>query len=364
MRRSVLFSFLVMTAAVVGGIHSTCRSSQPKPPGAAVSLLGSDSLDLSTLRALLGAPFQTTMTDHFLLLHEAGVAHTPKTGNILEHAYGQFYRVFTQAGFSLSVPQDRFVWICFQDQNGFNKYAWQAEGMDLSWLGGYYSTRTNRVAIVQAEENTPGRRKGGPRVGDGTRLALAGPGRHGEGVLPMPAEQHVDVAKLTHELAHQLAFNSGLQQRGVMYPLWASEGLATSFEFDLPGGGELTLSVAARRRGAVDAWSAGEMVPLREFVVQTQASPNVEVSRRHYAQAWAFFQYVLTEHPEGLRSYLRQMKNQPPGPRSTAALLAEFVAAFGPPESLDRSWNAFLAGQAQIPQETRTPPAGCPPRQS
>jgi hypothetical protein len=132
-----------------------------------------------------------------------------------------------------------------------------------------------------------------------------------------------------------------------MYPLWASEGLATSFEFDMPDNGELTLSIAARRRGAVEAWAAGELVPLREFAVQTPASPNIEVSRRHYAQAWAFFQYVLTEHPEGLRLYLRQMKNQPLGPRSTSALLAEFVAVFGAPESLQPSWNAFLARQAQ-----------------
>ncbi len=276
------------------------------------------------------------------------MAYTPRTGNILEHAYGQFYRVFTQAGFGLAVPQNRFVWICFPDQSGLNKYAWQAEGMDLSWLGGYYSTRTNRVAVVQAEESTSGRRQAGAPAGNGTRLAFAGPGQHGERVLPLPAaEQHFDTAKLTHELAHQLAFNSGLQERGVMYPLWASEGLATNFEFDLSSHGELTLDIAARRRGAVEAWAAGELVPLREFVVQTQASPNIEVSRRHYAQAWAFFQYVLTEHPEGLRSYLRQMKDQPPGPRSTSALLAEFVAAFGAPESLESSWNVFLARQAQ-----------------
>jgi hypothetical protein len=115
----------------------------------------------------------------------------------------------------------------------------------------------------------------------------------------------------------------------------------------MPDNGELTLSIAARRCSAVEAWAAGELVPLREFAVQTQASPNIEVSRRHYAQAWAFFQYVLTEHPEGLRLYLRQMKNQPLGPRSTSALLAEFVAVFGAPESLQPSWNAFLARQAQ-----------------
>jgi hypothetical protein len=354
MRRSLLLSLLFVTAVVVGGVHSTCGGSPRKPPVTETPSLSSDSLDLVTLKALLGAPFQTTVTDHFLLLHEAGVPYTPKTGNILEDAYGQFYRVFTQAGFSLSLPRNRFVWICFPDQGDFNRYAWQAEGMDLSWLGGFYSTRTNRVAVVQEQQDMAGRRRIDPPAGDETRPTLVGSGRDGEGVLPLPAaEPPFNIAKLTHELAHQLAFNSGLQRRGVMYPLWASEGLATNFEFDMSDDGELTLSLAARREGAVQAWASGALVPLREFVVQTQAPPDLETSRRHYAQAWAFFRYVLTEHPEGLRAYLRQMRVRPPGPRSAGALLAEFTAAFGSPEDLGPSWNAFLARQARSSEAER-----------
>jgi hypothetical protein len=363
MRRPSLFLFLFMTAVLSGGICSRCSSSQRRAPAPAPASLGSDSLDPATLKALLGTPFQTTVTDHFLLLHKAAADYTPRTGNILEHAYSQFYRVFMQAGFSLSQPQDRFLWICFPDQRDFNKYALQAEGMDLSWLGGYYSTRTNRVAIVQGEEEAPQRPQTDAPADRRKRLARARPGRHDERVLPMSAaEQRFDAAKLTHELAHQLAFNSGLQRRGVMYPLWVSEGLATSFEFDASASGELVLSVAGRRQGVLDTWAAGELVPLSQFVVQTQAAPDVQVSRRHYAQAWAFFQYVLTEHPEGLRHYLLAMKKQPSGSRSTNTLLAEFTAAFGSPEGLERSWNAFLARQAQHADADHTAPAASSPR--
>lgn len=36
--------------------------------------------------------------------------------------------------------------------------------------------------------------------------------------------------RISHEMAHQLAFDCGLQTRGVMYPVWIGEGLATNFE--------------------------------------------------------------------------------------------------------------------------------------
>jgi len=41
----------------------------------------------------------------------------------------------------------------------------------------------------------------------------------------------------------------------------------------------------------VEAYHAGELVPLRQFVVQTTVPPDARVGRRHYAQAWGFFQF-------------------------------------------------------------------------
>jgi hypothetical protein len=351
MRRSLLF--LLVTTLVLSGIPSKCRSFPKTPSVQALPSLGSDCLDLPTLRALLGMPFQMT-TEHFTLLYEAGAGDIPKTSHILECAYGQFYESLTRAGFQLSPPAGRLVWICFPNQSGFNNYAVQTEGMDLSWLGGYYSTRTNRVAIVQAEESARGRPQANALSEEGTRTAIAAQGQR-RGMSA--AGQGFDVAKLTHELAHQLAFNSGLQKRGVMYPFWASEGLATSFEFDSSLEGELIPSPAGRRNGVVGAWRAGELVPLRQFIVQTQAAPDLESSRRDYAQAWAFFQFMLTEHPEGLRRYLRQIAGQPAGPRDAGTLRAEFATAFGPPQELERSWNAFLDRQAQNASAER---AGAP----
>jgi hypothetical protein len=218
--------------------------------------------------------------------------------------------------------------------------------MDLSWLDGYYSTLTNRVAIVQP--NRPmfalgedhSLLEGQPRV---PALSQSG---SGQGILPMPAGG-LDITRLTHELAHQLAFNSGLQKRSVMYPLWISEGLATNFEFVGSATASLERCHIVRCKSVLEMRASGELIPLRQFVVQASVPGDACLGRQCYAQAWAFFQYILTEPAEGLRLYLRELAQQPPGRRDSSVMLREFTMAFGPPDALAGSWHAFLDSQEQ-----------------
>jgi hypothetical protein len=308
------------------------------------------------LHSLLGgSSFEATTTEHFVVLHKPNAAYAEGACHTLEYAYGHFYEVFSEAGFDLSRPQDRLVWICFPKKSGFSKYAWQAEGMDLSWLDGYYSTLTNCVAVVQPDQKT-GRREetGGPSRSD-VPIAVAANRLPHEGVLPISvAGQRFDVTRMTHEVAHQLSFNSGIQKRGVIYPLWVSEGLATNFEFDGSLLAGLEHGNTARCQGLLEAYTAGELVPLRQFVAQTTVPPDTHVGRRYYAQAWGFFQFILIERPENLRTYLCRLAQTRPEHRDADALLAEFVGVFGSPETLELAWSAFLARLAQEASITRS----------
>ncbi len=82
---------------------------------------------------------------------------------------------------------------------------------------------------------------------------------------------------LTHEMTHQLAYNSGLQKRGVMYPLWVSEGLATFFEGSaLPQWDPI--GNTARRRTLAKLHAGGALLSLRELSVL--AAPMRSVARR------------------------------------------------------------------------------------
>ena len=307
-----------------------------------------ESADFARVGPLMGTSFRATTTEHFVLLHEPQAAYVAGASETLEYAYRHFYEVFSRTGFDLSRSQGRLVWICFPQKSGFSEYALQAEGMDLSWLDGYYSTLTNRVAIVQTDPKVPEGKEGVGPVAGGVRVVVATDQSPREGVLPMSvAGEQFDVTRLTHEVAHQLSFNSGIQKRGVMYPLWVSEGLATNFEFDGTGTAGLEHPNPARCKGLVGAYATGGLIPLREFVVQTAVPPDVQVGRRCYAQAWGFFQFIVTERAESLRTYLCRLAQEHLERRDSSGLLVEFTEAFGPPETLEASWNAFLARQAR-----------------
>ncbi len=368
MRQSVLFLFVALAAPCI--LCANCHCSEPQAnPGAATRVGGASPLP-SIQRAaapngeptepmssnpLLDASFESTTTEHFVLFHEPDAGYVAGACRTLEYAYGNFYDAFSKAGFHLSRSKDRLVWICFPRKSGFSRYALQAEGMDLSWLDGYYSTLTNRVAIVQTDQKAHRREEAVPSSGTGPEAVVAAHRSPREGVLAMAAAgQPFDVTRLTHEVAHQLSFNSGIQKRGVMYPLWVSEGLATNFEFEGTGSAGLEHCNTARCRGLLEAYAAGELAPLRQFVVQTTVSPDLHAGRRTYAQAWGFFQFILTEHPASLRLYLQRVAQDHLDHRDTAAMLAAFTEAVGSPDALEESWQAFLSRQAQAAVASRS----------
>lgn len=346
--RSLAVSLFV-AAVVLCSPCSVCRCSDPRQPAQTAPTQSPDIPDLPVIKPLLGNSIQTDSTEHFSILHGTGASYVPGTSKTLERAYKQFYETFSQAGFDLAQSTDRLVWICFPEQSKFDEYSLRVEGTDLSWLDGYYSTLTNRVAVVEPSPRISPRDKPEASNDSGSRTNPAANTQPNQEVLAMSAdESQVDLARLTHELAHQLAFNSGLQKRGVMYPFWVSEGLATNFEFDwLAGPGPASCSTA-RRDCLVKMYTSGELTPLSQFAIQTKAPASASRSRRYYAQAWAFFQFLLTERSDNLRSYLHQIAALSPGQRTAQVLLREFTDGFGSPESIEISWNAFLDRQARL----------------
>lgn len=356
MRQSALFLFLA--AGVLCVLCCNCRCSESGQSAQGPSSIGNEPANLTVPEPLLGASFETTATEHFVLFHEPDAGYVAGACRTLEYAYGHFYEVFSRAGFDLSRSQDRLVWICFPRKSAFSQYALQVEGMDLSWLDGYYSTLTNRVAIVQADQKARLRQEAAPEPpASDVQVVVAAHRSPREGVLPMSAAgQRFDVTRLTHEVAHQLSFNSGIQKRGVMYPLWVSEGLATNFEFDASVTAGIERCNTARCKGLLEAYAEGDLVPLRQFVTQTTVPPDAHVGRRYYAQAWGFFQFILTERPENLRTYLYRLAQTRPEHHDERALLAEFTEAFGSAEALELSWNVFLASQARQASANRLAP--------
>jgi len=302
----------------------------------------------------MASGFTVYVTDHFVLVYNRGNGWAGGAGQILESIYELFQRSFRQAGFAVKSPTDRLIWLCFDDHAAFGDYAVRVDGRDMSWLDGYYSARTNRVAIVSAEKcDLRGAKQSSV---DPIALHVNASDDHAPAEKGSDCRQALDVYRASHEAAHQLAFNTGLQKRGVMYPFWVSEGLATNFEADSLTVSGLARENPARSRRLAEAHAAGRLTPLGKFVVFT-GLPVGDSERCHdlYAEAWGLFRFLFTTRREQLKAYLGQLAQLQPGWRDEQTLRDQFESAFGPVEKLRGPWERFLEALAGANAQQRRP---------
>jgi hypothetical protein len=276
-----------------------------------------------------GASLQAHPTDHFVLLSSADGASAAATGVFLEQVRQQFYASFAGAGFLPRPSSDKLVCVCVDSYSQLDSYARLVDDVEASWMGGYYSHRTNRVAIVRF----PGGARGmSNRISAQSAVSAAPSGSYsGSG------SDGLNLRTVTHELAHQLAFNSGLQQRGVNYPFWVTEGLATNFEADESGAYGLSRSDAGYRSRLIQLKANGRLIPLSSFVRMMSLSSGQDQSARDaYAQAWGLFRYLFLHHRQELKEYISGW------PKSRQSPERRFAEVFGPIEPLERDFQRSL----------------------
>jgi hypothetical protein len=322
-------------------------------PLLAVPARAGDAADLSDLPAdLAGADFRPYDSGHYRIYDQGPTDWAPAAARLLECVRGHFYEIWSENGFPLEVSEQPLVWLHFADRGSFDHYARTVDRIDLSWAEGYYSARTHRVAVFSREETGPE-----PIWVDSSPAPTSDVHPH-SGTGAESASPADDLRRLTHEAAHQLAFSGGLLKRGVMYPVWVSEGLAMHFEADEAGRIGAGSDDTGRRTSLVRAARAGSLMPLSRFLVLTRIpSDDKRSTERVYDQAWGMFAMLLSERPESLRAYLRTMALAGPGRRSEETLRSEAEAAFGDLDALDAEWQRFLldfasSGVAPAPPRT------------
>lgn len=175
------------------------------------------------------------------------------------------------------------------------------------------------------------------------------------GFVPDAPDMHLErsaplMLRISHELAHQLAFDSNLQKRGVMYPVWLAEGLAANFES--PGERLQYLGPnPAREQRLARLARRGSLLPLSRLAVIAEARGLPRQARIDlYAQAWGFYRFLADTRNRQLKSHLRMLAALPPGPRSEQALRRELVRSFGTIPELERAWlnwvSRMVSGQS------------------
>jgi hypothetical protein len=291
-------------------------------------------------------------TDRFVMVHDTAPRAAKNAGRLLGLTRHMFYASLEGHGFDLKPIDQPLVCLVFADKDAFVRYGKAADKRDMSWSGGYYSSRTNRVALYESPAYrlpnvVPDHRK--LIRDDGTLSPNATGGNNIDNKTDNPtlgsdASVVATLARTTHEAAHQLAFNSGLQKRGVMYPFWVSEGLATMFELNEHSALGPAAANTRRRQSLIQTRDAAALVPIEQFIAQTRiATDNQQTVSQAYAQAWGLFRFLLKERPDAMHHYLDRLKRASSGRRSEMALRDDFTAAFGRMAEVKEAWQRWLA---------------------
>ena len=257
----------------------------------------------AALQAELGRKVEVNATAHFLVAHPAGQGEY--WSDRFEQMYRQFVHYFGVRGATLREPEAPLVAIVFTRHDDFLRYAMTDGIRPAAGLLGYYSPRTNRVALFD--------------IGEG-RSNSAGWQQNGFTIV--------------HESAHQLAFNLGVHNRFAPPPKWLAEGLGTMFEargvwnseefrdqrdrVNRQRLAEFKQYAATRRRGD----SLARLIASdRQFTEDVSAA---------YSEAWALTFYLAETEPRAYFDYLAKTAARPLfEPYTTTERTADFVTAFG-----------------------------------
>lgn len=327
--------------------------------------------------ASLGPSFGRSETDRFVILCDGAVSWSRSSGVLLETTFDRFERLMRHLGLPMVEPDSKLQCVLIQDHDRFEAFALGQDGIEAGWMGGYYATHTNRVVFYDTEtapafararekldelneqadrarEQASDARRGKKPDAEELYRTLAVQARaSSERQRRMLADRaaQAGAAKTTHEAAHLLAFNCGLQLRSRQYPFWLSEGLATCFEAE---------SVEAARKGRFGpdrenpvrqrefaaAIAEATLVPLEALVEMNAADPDEDVSRVMYAQAHALYRWLHRHEREALAGLYTDIAREPAGMIGARRQGEMFRARFGDIAKLERKWLRDAGAEA------------------
>ncbi len=251
-----------------------------------------------------GKSLEVGSTRHYLVLGPSGRASD--YAKVFEEQYSTLQRYFKTRGFTLTDSQFPLVAVVFPTQKQFTEYARGEGSKTMANMQGYYSPRTNRVALFETETKSVA-----VSVLDSLEPALPSPFRfYGTTETELKAT-------MIHEATHQIAYNIGLHSRMGETPRWVVEGMATTFE---PDGMRSTLAGSQpaqrinRERYIVfqNFVRAGRRKPksLRSFIESDALYESAVLD--FYAQSWALTFFLVETRPRNYSAYLKRIAARNP----------------------------------------------------
>lgn len=266
--------------------------------------------------------FRIHRTANYVICYNTTSAYAQWCGALYERLYRGFFSFWRNQGLELVEPEWPLVALVFDDRASYSQYARPELGDAAGAIIGYYSMRSNRVTMYDLTGID-----GLPQSRITTTAA------HINQILSQPAGERT-VATIVHEATHQLACNSGLQQRFAGVPLWVSEGLAVYFETpDLSnakgwrGIGEINQVSLARFQQSLDDRPDDS---LRSLLREDERLRDPRRAAAAYGEAWALTWHLFRRHEKEWLAYLEALSSlRPLEPLSAEQREAQFKAYLG-----------------------------------
>jgi hypothetical protein len=277
--------------------------------------------------------FKIHQTEHYFICYNTSLAYARWVGALYERLYDGFYTFWKAKGAELHEPEFPLAAVVFDTRQNYENFARAELGPATSTIMGFYSLHSNLVTMYdltgQEERKLAGDRNAQARISQ---------------LLSQPNAER-NVATIVHEATHQLAFNSGLQQRFTDTPFWVSEGLAVFFETPDLGNGKGWGTIGAVNRFNLINFhkylKTRQPGALEKLLADDKRFRDPAAMSDAYAEAWALNYYLIRTDGKTYAKYLKLLSEQTPLVMQEPAVRQEqFLKHFG--KSLEELEADFL----------------------
>jgi len=323
-------------------------------------------------RSHLPGRFRELQTRRFIVLSDADRQWTRLQAQRLERTHHQFQRFARRLGLEPLPLRHKLVCVLFADREDYQHFARTEDEVADPWIAGYYAPKHDRVVFYRGEANpsvVEARAKLREMRTEMDALAREADSATQEGhpdqaeVLRQQSRRYrdhlqreservdafadqVSTSTTVHETTHQLLFHTRIQSPRIQYPIWISEGLATSFETDdTDGSFGPDHDYPTRRDAFSELLRSNDLIDLHGLVTLTRLAPTDEQAiHTVYQQSYALVTWMNRFRRSELRHYLELMLSEPPGPIGAERYREIFRDAFGDIDRLQRAWLTHERG--------------------
>ncbi len=285
------------------------------------------------LREEFPGQYEVSGTTHYLVCAPSGKA--TQYANLFENIYRDVEQFFRVRGFKVHTPDVPLIAVVFKSQQEFVEYCRRDQVPPSAGLMGYYSLKTNRVALFDNDQ----------------LLSSRSPVEtlSSEHVVANSAISSRTTDTVIHETTHQVGYNIGIHSRIGSTPVWLVEGLATVLE---PAG--MRTSKGRQRiddrlneervnwfnqqhRPSRSAGNLGRVVASDEYFHQQTLNS--------YSESWAFT-FFLLENASRRRNFVTYLQNlverDATAEYTAKQRLADFQTAFGDISRLEVEFIRYM----------------------